>query len=109
MSITVDVFIKYPASKARLAGYLERELLVFTRQKHYWLLGFIEVGLQSRAEDPDSFVDSRFRPYNYVLYGTSYHWSSQLGSAAYVHTIVLDSIAQVLAARLRTRTMVSIP
>jgi hypothetical protein len=109
MSITVDVFIKFKGSKASLVKTLAKDLLILVGKKEYWFLGFVEVGLSSRAEDKESFLGPRFRPYDYVLWGTTYSWSSRLGGVGDAHTTVFDVIAQMLAVKLKTRTMFSVP
>jgi hypothetical protein len=108
MSITVDVFIKFEGSKANLVKMLAKDFLILVGEKEYWFLGFIEVGLSSRAEDKEYFHGHRFRPYDYVLSGTTYAWSSRLGAVGCAHTTIFDTIAQMLAVKLKTRTMFSI-
>jgi len=109
MSVTVDVFIKFNGSKSELTKILANDFLITLAKKECWFLGFIEFGLTSRAEDRQYFSLSRNRPYDYVLWGTSYLWSSHFGNAVYAHPVIFDSLAQVLAAKLKTRTMYSVP
>ena len=110
MSVTVDVFIKFNGSKAELTKILARDFLIVVGKKQYWFLGFIELGLTSRSEDKEYFSSSRkYRPYDYVLWGTSYLGSSYFGSVVYAHTTIFDTIAQILAGKLKTRTMCSVP
>ena len=40
---------------------------------------------------------SGFRPYNFVLWGTVYAWSSSYGTARDSCTVILDTLAQMLA------------
>ena len=108
MSVTADVFIKYDGSKAELIKILAKDFLILVDKKKYWFLYFIELGLSSRAEDKESFRGPRFRPYNYVLSGTTYAWISSCGTVRYVHTSVFDAIAQMFAVRLKTRTMFAV-
>src|SRR5664280_1064923 len=78
MSTTIDVFIKYKGSKEELLKILADDFLILVNKKKYWFLNFIEIGLSRRQDDPDYFVGHQFRPYNFVLSGTTYMWSSCL-------------------------------
>lgn len=106
MSIAIDVFIKFKGTKKALLEILEEDFLILlNRKKHYWFLNYIELGLSQRSEDREYFVGHQFRPYNFVLGSTTHLWSSARGTIRDAHSIVMDVLAQSLAFRLRTRTM----
>lgn len=106
MSIAIDVFIKFNGTKKALLEILEEDFLILlNRKKHYWFLNYIEFGLSQRSEDREYFVGHQFRPYNFVLGSATYLWSSARGTIRDAHSIVMDVLAQSLAFRLRSRTM----
>jgi hypothetical protein len=105
MSTTIDIFIKHEGSKKQLLKILADDFLILANKKKYWFLNFINLGLYHRRDDPDYFVGHQFRPYNFVLSGTTYMWSSSRGTARDAHSIIMDTLAQTLAIKLRSRTM----
>jgi hypothetical protein len=106
MSIAIDVFIRFKGSKKALLKVLEDDFLILLDRKQYWFLNYIELGLRQRSEDREYFVGHQFRPYDFVLGSTTYAWSSTRGTVRDAHSAVMDVLAQSLAFRLRTRTMV---
>lgn len=105
MSVTVEVFIKYKGSEKKLLEILADDFLILVNKKKYWFLNYIEIGLSPRRFSPDSFTGRQFQPYNFVLSGTTYSGSPSMDNAREAHTIIMDTLAQTLARRLRTRTM----
>jgi hypothetical protein len=81
MSVTVDVFIRFKGSKPALRRILADDFLIATEQKKYFFLNYIEVGLSHRRDDPGYFEGREFRPYDFILWGTTYVWSAGLGTA----------------------------
>jgi hypothetical protein len=105
MSVTVEVFIKFKGSEKQLLEILADDFLILVNKKKYWFLNYIEIGLSARRYSPDSFTGREFRPYNFVLSGTTYSGSPSMDTARDAHTIIMDTLAQMLAVRLKTRTM----
>jgi len=108
MSTTVDVFLKFNGSRRKLLRFLGRELQIAFGKGDTWLLGFINIEFCSRYDDPDYFRSRHLRGYNFVVGGTSYAWSAQFGTARHVDITIFDAIAQVIAVRLKTRTMITV-
>jgi len=108
MSVTVDVFIRFKGSKPALRRILADDFLIATEQKKYFFLNYIEVGLSHRRDDPGYFEGREFRPYDFILWGTTYVWSAGLGTAGDAASVIMGTLAQMLAVRLKTRTMVCI-
>jgi hypothetical protein len=109
MSIGIDVFVRFEGTKKDLLKILADDFLLLVNRKPYWLLNYIEIGLTERRDDPEYFAGRPFRPYNFVLGSSTYAWSSARGTVRDAHGIVMDVLAQALAARLKTRTMVASP
>jgi hypothetical protein len=105
MSTTVDVFIKFKGSKKQLLKILAEDFLILVNGKNCWLFHFIEIGLSQRSEVPDYFVGHPFRPYNFVLGSSTYIGSSCCGTVRRAYSIIMDTLAQMLAVRLEARTM----
>ena len=105
MSTTIDVFIKFNGPEKQLLKILADDFLILVNKKNYWFLNFIEIGLSHRRDSEDYFTGRQFRPYNFVLFGTTYSGSSDLGTVRDAHSIIMDTLAQALAFRLGTRTM----
>lgn len=108
MGVTVDVFINFKGTRKELLKILADDFLILAGRKKCWFLNYIELGLSHRSDDEEYFVGHRFRPYNYVLWGTRHGWSTNYGTAPYAHCVIMDTIAQMLAIRLKTRTMICI-
>ncbi len=108
MSITVDIFIKFNGSKGDLLKILASDFLIRAGRKEYWFFNFIEFGLSSREEDEEYFTGHRFRPYNFVLWGTTHAWSSSFGTARYAHSVIMDTLAQMITVKLNARTMICV-
>lgn len=108
MSVTVDVFIRFKGSKAALRRILADDFLIAIGRKKYWFLNYIELGLSHRRDDPEYFGSRKFRPYDFVLWGTTYAGRAGLGTAGEAASVIMDTLAQMLAVRLKTRTMICI-
>jgi len=103
--MTTDVFVRFSGTKRELRAILSDQFQIRVGGKLVWFLGYIELNLTSRAEAPDYFSGGQFRPYNFALGGTIYPGSNGLGEAGPAHGLIMEVIAQVIAARLKTRTM----
>lgn len=105
MSVTADVFIKFDGNKKQLTKILSDRFQLPLRRRDRWLLGYVEMNLTSRQEAPDYFTERELRAYDFALGGTVYVRSSELGEAYAAHQLIMEVLAQVIAARLKTWTM----
>ncbi len=62
------------------------------------------MNLTSRQEAPDYFTGREFRRYDFALGGTVYAGSAELSEVSPAHALIMEVLAQVIAARLKTRT-----
>ncbi len=109
MSTGANVFIRSKMPEKELVKILHDDFLVLLERKRHWFLDFIEIGLTHRSESRGSFVGHVFRPYDFLLFSTTYAWSTYRGSVRFAHFVVMDVLAQALAVKLKTRTMVYCP
>ena len=100
MSITADVFIKFKGSRKKLLQILDKDFRIVLDSDTNWFLGFMEMDVFGRTEK-----EPCFRPYDFVLESEDHAWSSAFGTASDGHLVVMDMLAQTLAAKLKTRTM----
>lgn len=105
MSVTADVFIKFDGNKKQLTKILSDRFQLPLRRRDRWLLGYVEMNLTSRQEAPDYFTERELRAYDFALGGKVYAGIAALGKARPAHALIMEVLAQVIAARLKTRTM----